>query len=113
MHRLLPGTRSPYIAALQACSMRGQYDLYQPEDDAEGEHLEFKCHCCPVIDLRRNSSASARLIVPLLGVFTILSLVPGFWVTTEPRETESQKSPGFHARPHRGCVRAWPKGRRG
>src|SRR5262245_39057128 len=43
-HRLVPGTRRPYIAALQACSMRGQYDLYQPEDDAEGEHLEFKCH---------------------------------------------------------------------
>src|SRR5215472_8273877 len=52
--RLVPGTRRPYIAALQACSMRGQYDLYQPEDDAEGEHLEFKCHCCPTVDLRRE-----------------------------------------------------------
>src|SRR6266478_5429473 len=42
---LIARTRRPDIAALQACSMRGQYDLYQPKDDAEGEHLEFKCHC--------------------------------------------------------------------
>ena len=39
--------------------MRGQYDLYKPEDDAEGEHLEFKCHCCPVIDLGRKQGVIA------------------------------------------------------
>jgi len=27
--------------------MRGQHDLYQPKDNVEGKHLEFKCHCCP------------------------------------------------------------------
>jgi hypothetical protein len=27
--------------------MGGQYNLYQPKDDAEGDHLEFKCHCRP------------------------------------------------------------------
>src|SRR5262249_60336416 len=57
--RLVPGTCRPHIAALQACSMRGHYDLYQPEDDAEGEHLELKCHCCPVIDLRREQGIIA------------------------------------------------------
>ena len=25
----------------KACSMRGQYILHQPKDDAEGEHFEF------------------------------------------------------------------------
>ena len=40
--------------------MRGQYDLYQPEDDAEGEHFEFECHCCPAVDLRREQG-----IIPL------------------------------------------------
>jgi hypothetical protein len=46
-HSLIARTRRPDITALQACSMRSQYDVYQPKDDAEGEHLEFKCHCFP------------------------------------------------------------------
>src|SRR5262245_51673171 len=32
--------------------MRGQYNLHQPKDDTEGEHLEFKCHCCPNADCK-------------------------------------------------------------
>ena len=38
--------------------MRGEYDLYQPKDDAEGEHLEFKCHCCPDADCETDTIAS-------------------------------------------------------
>src|SRR5262245_59237468 len=52
-HSLIARTRRPDIAALQACSVRGEYDLYQSKDDAEGEHLEFKCHCYPDADCER------------------------------------------------------------
>src|SRR5262245_35351259 len=38
--------------------MGGEYDLYQSEDDAEGEHLEFKCHCCPDADCEADTIAS-------------------------------------------------------
>ncbi len=48
--------------ALQACSMRGEYDLYQSKYDAEGEHLEFKRHCCPNADCEADTIASPGTI---------------------------------------------------
>jgi uncharacterized protein (UPF0179 family) len=50
------------MAALQACSMRGEYDLYQSKYDAEGEHLEFKRHCCPNADCEADTIASPGTI---------------------------------------------------
>jgi phage gp45-like len=47
---------------LQACSMRGEYDLYQPKYDAEGEHLEFKRHCWPNADCEADTIASPGTI---------------------------------------------------
>ena len=37
--------------------MRGEYDLYQSKYDAEGEHFEFKRHCCPDADCDADTIA--------------------------------------------------------
>ena len=39
-HRLITRARRKDIAALQACGMRGEDDLHQSKDNAEGEHFE-------------------------------------------------------------------------
>jgi hypothetical protein len=44
--------------------MRGEYDLHQSKYDAEGEHLEFKHHCCHHADCEEDTIASPGTIGP-------------------------------------------------
>src|SRR5262249_30682103 len=56
-HSLITRACRPDIAALHACSMRGEHDLYQSKDDAESKYPEFKCHCCPHADCEADTIA--------------------------------------------------------